>query len=824
MAELKVNDRQIAQPNAPDISGLAKAVGNLGQAKSQVFGALADTTGDYIQANRTIEEKSLLAGASTAIERAKIDFENNPQLTMEGVQQFGQMSQEIIDGYAQNIKAPSSLRTFLASTKEIQNKSVTGLMGHASKIAYSNELRELSLNVKEYQGLVAQNLYDGDIDSAVKNADNLNSMLQSMGTKGFSAAELTAAKESTESLYLATQGMMEVKNSSPDKWEAISKAYSLSPTDAHRKASGQINAYIKMLQRFRKQGSDIAEPLKNITTGSAYLNRNLSAKIAQATEDHINGVSNTDSNIVTNDGLPNLPSGILISPNGKKPQPISYDSQKNSLVATFEDAGGKVFDYYKQPDGLVSPGVEREGGSPSAATEQTASGELPRRSLKITSYVNDLLTSVFIDNKIASSEGKIAPVEKPSLFQMAETRLIVGSPNATALDNQLSGAFHAGSGAQCVEAMTAINRIEQQNPDALILDDETDMMYSLFKIEYEAGRRDVDNIIKETRDVTLKLNRVNLKENKALYRSSLGLSGGKPLKNLTKLFSDFTGIDPDKTDSRSALIDFNRILETKFLLADGKLAPALDATKREMTRTYGADSLSNGSYVKYPSSIMMSGLEPAMRNNIFLKQVVSFADKNKNIELPEKYNNIKTMPQEDKATINVAYEPFMPHTPPTPFTQLIKLYSNESPENAPILITQNIPGVGKVSGKLLLKNIPLTAQNDLGEPIWAAYIVDSVGREFPINDEKSPYQQTLILRGMTAKEFVPDYADYLEQEKFTEMYNKILINDARKLYSRISLTPVVNYLARKEYVGEEKNITYAKKRARAALGIAGKKE
>lgn len=149
MAELKPLGRQIAQPNAPDISGAVQAAGMLGKS----VGAVSNVVGDYVKAASEMESAVLYTDISHSLNKQLIEF-GSPDSIAQGnaAQRYVQFSNSIIDDAV--LKAPRG------QGQELK----TRLKG----VLNTNELKLLAAT-QDYNFNQSKATIDIAIDAATKN-------------------------------------------------------------------------------------------------------------------------------------------------------------------------------------------------------------------------------------------------------------------------------------------------------------------------------------------------------------------------------------------------------------------------------------------------------------------------------------------------------------------------------------------------------------------------------------------------------------------------------------------------------------------------------
>lgn len=775
MAELKVDERQIAQPSAPDLGNAGQAYGVLGKAVQGISSGI----GDIVKANHTLEEKSLLAGASTEIERLKLKYAADPMLTLDKVKEFQAEADAISQGWLDTAN-PVYSKTLTADLKQATDKSTTSLIGDAYKRSLAIEKRDISLAFNETQAQYVQNIESGDIQSAAKNREDMAAMLKAYADKGAPAKEIIAMSETTDSLGIAANYNAKLKNARDQtaRNSIMKDMLKLPDTPANAQAITLSWKEYSRLSKLYKKGSDLSKPYMNIVNGTPWNNRDL---------------NKSDSNDLVDKVANNIASRSEEAPT----EPVNTPTYQ-ALPAY--PGQNKTYDYEEEL------AAEREGR--------------PQ---------NLYLADAYVDTAEAE------PAREPSLFELAQAHAMVGSKNSTRFPSEVSNRLHAGPGEEVKNAVIALNHVLKEAPSTIDLDSKSDIIYTEFKIGMDSGRTDYDNLAAESRATVKDIKQADLKVYLDTFNTRYSMEG-KGLENLNKLFKEFTGVNAIETDSLPALRDFHNIFRAKFLASGGKWLTAYDSAKREMVKVHGADKFSatradlsvgisqplttlfvenpigDFQYVRFPPSVVLPGLTPRQINNQLTEQLVFAAESNPNIKVPPHY-----VERVQKATETQKMESTLAFPAPD--------WSRESFDTDPAnYITVHVPGVGDVEGRVFLKSNALTAQNNSGMPVWEVWIQDRVGQEYAVPDDKSPHNNIMLFAGQTASQFAPEYIKSKDSKDFEENVNKQLAEEGRKLYSVFAWNPQTiarNYELRKAYSAEMKNIERVKEKVKKTTGKGG---
>ncbi len=760
MAEIKTDQRQIAQPNAPDLSEGAKAYAAFGQAVQSISGAV----GDYVKANRVIEEKTLLAGASQDLERLQLKYMADPELSLDKVAQFQLESKAISDGWLQGANKAYA-KTLNTDLQSVSSKLTTKLMGASYQRSVQNERRDIAISINEYQDSYVNNIAEGDYESAAKNKQDLDQLIDAYKEHGASAKELIHVSQATETMGLATRAMVALKRAPTEqaRIEVMQEMTKLPDTPANTAAFNAAYKEFTRLNKLYKEGEDLSGPLQNMLTGNSWQNTSLDAKRSDAL------VAVTAKNIA-NRGMPQT-------------ETVQSVPVYQALPAFKGQA--PTYDFNEEINAW------REGR------------EIRRYLVNQTAQALD------------------APVEKePTFYEIAQAHALVNSMNSTEFPKQATNRLLAGAGEQAKEAVEALNFVTETAPATVDLDTRTDMIYSEFKIMKEAGRTDYDNMILEARKTVNSVNDTDIKLYKDMFEAEYSTVGSKA-KSLNKAFIEATGINALNTNSQDAFNDFFHYFRTKYITSKGNTASALDAAKRQMVKIHGADRFSSTtedltagsissvlfslpavydfSYVRYAPTKLLSGLTPTQINNQLTEQLVALSERNKNVKVPEHYKSIVHANDTEKMERNLSF--------PAPLWS--KEHAAIDPAN---YITQNIEGAGEVEGRVFLKSNSLTAQNNTGMPVWEVWMQDRLGREHPVIDNSSSVNNIMLFKGQTAEMFAPEWAQAQDEKDINEAINRVLTEEGRVLYPVVSMTPVNSYLQRKAYTEDLKNIERVKEK------------
>jgi len=728
MAELKSLGRQIAQPSAPDISGAGKVYGNIGQAVQGV----ASTVGEYVQANRKLEESSILAAASNDFEKSWIEFEANPNITAEGFAEFNKSLTAKVNGYASS--GPRGLEKSLAASlnalqNDYSNKALKATLTQGQK----NEVRDISLSLNEFEDVLARQVNEGDKEGAARTYSQIAGATQALMQRGASAEKVISISDGIETLVVSTELNRKLRNSrsSEERKQLMLKA------GEELKTGPQIRGYnasfkeFNRLEKLHKDADNVAPVLLNAYANTSYNNLEVDKNTANA------AVAIVAKNLTANYGAVQQPLGEtqLYQATPAYPGQVETYDHEETMAADFEDR------------------------KPNRYAVQAA---------------------------VATME---APQQAPStLNTMAKAHAIVGAKKSTAFTEMASNYLHSGNGDRANEAVIAITHVIDENPESLDLNDKTSMLYTEFKILKDGGRDDYGKMLEEINrnaqeaDGSLEINSARFK---ALYSDST-----KGINNLNKVFEQVTGEDAVDTGSIAALSDFKSIYKSKFLLANGNVNAAIIETNRQMARTHGIDPFTGDRYINYPPSKMLQGQNKAQISNQFILQLVNHSDKNPDFKMADIYQRIKTASDYDRATVNYN-KSFAKKLTPGPHRLKGKRQGlTIEQRDDKILVEQKIEGKNYIQGEFFVKPISLTAQNNSGMPVWAAYMRADDGTEWPIYDDKSSYQNTLLIFGKSLQDFAPEYTNDQLDENIAKITQQRLAHEGREIYGFASYIPL----------------------------------
>jgi len=739
---IKPQERMISQPSAPDLSGAGKVYSNIADVVQSATRVVAERD----KAIRQTQADALLASTASDIEKTYIHMSNDPNLTMESVQQFDMDSRMMIDEVIQ--AAPRGMEDRVKEgLNKYQNKFSTNLLKDAYKVGLKNDVRNVSLSANEMINQYATALGRGDWGLAEDIKNNAEGMYQSMLDAGASSREIIKFSESFDAAGYQAEAhfLLNIASAQNDR-DAIMKDYveKMPKTNVGNKALSAIWTEYSRLTKLYKEGEDLSGAIMNAMSNRGYNNKTL----------------------------------------GKKQAEQVYNTLLNNR-ASWQKAG--------------------EG-------EESAAYQVLPRDMEYTDNNEPVpnLSRAYVKATETQAE--------PTLFEKAHVHSLVGSPNNSAFVDEVSNNLWGAPGPQMKESVDAISYVLDAAPYSLDLDPRTDMIYTSFKSMLSSGRTDLNEMAKESRELVNAAKGSDITPYLDLFNSTYSYSTGKGRENLNKSFMDATGNDAIKTISERALNDYYHILKEKFFLSKGNIELAQQAAKREIIKSHGSDRFSRiastglvsdkKEYSYLPPTKALAGMTEDQIGNQLIEQLVMFSERNPNIKLPESYKTIKTAKEQDLASVNFGMTILQ--------EDLIGAEGEISSGDTGYYISQTIPGQGTFEGRIYLKANALTTQNNLNKPVWEVWMQDKMGRDWPVYDDNSPVNNTLLFYGQPLGEWVTQYAKSLDEDYFKEQVDNALSKEGRALYPVLNWNPATiaaNYQSRKRYLNDIENI----KRSRASI-------
>lgn len=752
MPELKSLGRQIAQPSAPDLSGAADVYTGLGNIVTKA----AQTVGEYVQANNTLIEKSVVAKANNDFETSYINYKNNPNISMDTLAQFQQELQAQTEGLLQAVpqgREKSAAASLSSLVNDYSNKALNDTLQQAQK----NEMRDLSLAMYDIENAYTNQISQGDKAGALETQVNFEQTLQAMAQRGASAKEITSLIKNMKVSGITAEINKTLKEAPTESHRVEVMKYWLSTLDDSPENMTAINAGWKEFTRLNKlyAEADAASPIiQNSMSGYAYANRNAPKDIANKL---VRGVANTMQNKEQE------------AQETGRPLPGKIQYQATPVFKGQE----KTFDFNEE-----SAAIQEGRPQNFYAVEATAETlEAPR-------------------------------IGQPELFKLAKAHAYIGSKNSTEFPDAVGNILHGGSGQLMNDAVTAINDVFETNPGSLELDSETEALYQEFKSLRDTGRTDYDEMRKQV------LSTINTAKKEIDINTKIFDHKYANIDNLNKEFKKATGVDAIKTGSTVALREFGRIYKSKFLQS-ANFQNALEMANRDISRVAAEDNFTGGQYVNFAPTKMLQGMNDTQIGNLFILQLVNFADKNKNFVMEENYKAIKDASDYDRALVHYASSVKLTEKEEGERNVPVK-YSNSNV----IRVSQIKPGEGVINGTFFAKPTSLTAQNNLGIPVWEAWMIDDLGRPFPIIDDTSPSNNTLLIYGRSLQEFAPEYTKNQSQEKIDDIIEQQLYDEGRAIYGIKSYIPYTAARAsKKSYVKDLENIKRVSKKVGKQFGL-----
>ena len=787
MAELTIDPRQVAEPSAPDLGVAGQVYENINKSIQKVGGAI----GDIVQAKRVaekkkadadriIDEKSRIAGAKADLARLAVQYKNDRGLSGDSADQYAREASAIAQGWMQGADPESmkSLQTSLGSAlSSNSNKILDAGLGRDLQREDTN----LSLSVDDYTNTAAAEAAAGDYDGVQKTTADLGLLLEAMKANGASPREIIRAKENFKTVVTQADINAKLRNAptQEDRVNVMKNALQLPESISNNKAISKAWSTFSKYTKLFAEGLDLSAPLKNMATDNSALNLNVPTKQA--------------------DKLVEMTVKRDIS--GLNPDEQDFVQRVEAAQAEARSKTPQA----EQPKKLPYQDTQAYAGqAPSYDFSETSQREQEGRPLKY----------YLADEYVRTEE---APAQRePTIQDYADAHVKVGSKNSTVFPQMLSRAMANGTGQSAFEATLAANYVYDKAGSTLELDAQTETVYTEMKLGIAQGRTDLDQLLKESRAIIARKSDADVKYNNDVFNSNYSLTGAGR-KNLNEIFKDATGVEADKADANKSLMDFYHVLKKNYLAADGREQNAIDRTKRDMVRVHGQDMFSpfvgeesifrtvrhnipllrqELEYTRLPPSVVMPYLNEKQINNQLTAQLVSFAERNKHVTVPDEYKKIKTA--DDFERMEESFTGL-------PEESLAANIAEAAFGGAANFITQNIDGV-EVKGRVFLKSNSRTVQNNMGQPVWEVWMQDELGRVFPVRDDKSPINNTMLYKGQTPEQFAPEWAKAQDDEALEKNLSKRLSKEARQAFPRISLSAIPNYKKRKAYEKDLKNI------------------
>lgn len=774
MAELKADKRMISDSGAPNLAGLTSSAQQLGEVAEAGF----KTVAAMVKHKDALEESSMLAGAKTDLERLQIKYSNDPSIGVQGIENYKNEAMGTIEGYAS--KASGSYRSRLKKNLEgYANQQSNKVLAAGLKNTVKRERVQMSEDFEATMMLAGRASEAGNKEMADQFSDEANRILENYKNSGATSKDIIRMTKAYNVNSIASfyEGKLRRAGTQEQLDKVASEVLELGSDPVNIQAGNRAYSLYRKLTALRKDGKDLTVAKKNIYAKEQYKNLNLDKKS-----------SNT------------LYGNALI--NG------SLNDSDEEMPATTVD--------------MVSADIQATGEDGNVTDEDIANG---------------------ITSTLEAKE--FAPMPLVDFARKTDYFLQVGSENTTEYKEELDTKIKSQVGEQVNVASIAVEKITRENPNLVNLDQQSKMIMSYFNVQKSnVGREDYQEITNEANEL-LKMGAQKYDEVKKLFNFKYGLSGTEPSKNLKRLYKNITGVNVDKTFSEEAYRDFYHMLEQNYISIGGHELSAADATKKDYARRHGSDRFSYtsedldalGSPLKigkmmlgqatvsptFPDGVapalpsdsmqqtkntptVITGLPGVQLQNNLQETLVRFSQKNKHIKLPKHYGSVLDSSDTSKVKNNLAY--------PAPAGSIERYTSDSS-----LYITQDINGV-MTEGRAFLKNVPLTTQNNLGLPVWEVWMQDYSGRVYPVRDDLSPSNNTLLFTPKSTAEFAPEYAKQMTEDMVNDTVNKYLAIQGREMYPYILTTsPKQNYFDRKAYQQDLKNQRDAEKVVRKGLGI-----
>lgn len=743
MPELKIPGRQIAQPSGPDLTGAIQASGALGN----VIAGVSKTAGAIVKNQRELAQASALASAKTDFETAFIKFKNDPNINAESFEQFNAELNAKSQAYISSM--PEFDSSFASTLDAYRGDFSNQALNATLKTGLANEVRDLSLTVNDLQSQYGREVGEGNLEKAALTKINIQRAVDALISKGASAKQLNNIIKSTETIGVSAYFNKALQDAGTlsGRTAVMKEMLTLPQTPSNGKAIDVSYKEFNRLNKLYAEAESLSPILDNVVTGNKWANHDADAK---------------DSDKVVNLVANNL---ATQRQNGSPPSSPALYQEKPAF-----EGQNKTYDYEEEVN------AEREGRAPNR---------------------------YLVESTKQSMEASSADA---TLEDLANAHIIVGSKNSTVFPNLVTNMLRAGSGEQMKNAVIAIHKVYNEALETLVLDPQTEVIYTEFRNMLDNGETDLNAMAEKARSFLQKTSQTNLKFNNDVFDNMYSLKSEKGLSALSKAFTNATDASADNT--AGGLVDFYHTYKANYLESNGNGATALDMTKRQMTRVHGADRFTADVYTRFPPTKVMSWATEEQINNQFLVQIVGLSKRNPSIKLPDGYKRAETATETERMETSLVHNK-------AGFEGLPDIRRGGTED---IYITQTVPGVGDVTGRLFVKSNNLTNQNDTGMPVWEAWMKDEMGREYPVVDDTSPYKNTFLLAGLSPKEFAPIYTKEHEKEIFNNRRDEVLAAEGKQLYSLFNFSPVENYQRRQAYMADIENRERVEGKLRKILG------
>lgn len=741
MAELKKLPRQILESNRPPSFEALAQQETPAEALGGLTSAVSKGIGEYVKYNNELEEKSLLASATTDLTRLSNEYLANPNLDSTYLQGFEQQAAAITSGYL-NQSGTAYEKSLQSSLNAQVTKLSTKLAFKAQKNGIKRNRDTVRTGVEMNKMLAVEAVDNGNVEQAAQflaDAESLSAAYIELGGDSSQAQKMIIDARAN---VLAAEGIAKLRNvTNIDDAEGILSQYARLPnTQVNNEATNQVFAWWNKRKEYLQAGANLANIYNNMQ------------------EDPETGIApNRDQNFnlepkVANQAVERLAQNI---------------AAQNDYKAKLDYNPGDD----ENPDWFLD--------------EDVPTNESPDKVIQ--KSIADTLQS--------------ATKREPTLYEEAVATVKVGAKNADSVTKKATAMLLSGSGQKADEAFIALQYINSKDSNLFGLQGEAKAVFSAYKLQRDNDLGTPDEMIAIARDSVQKNRNKNLEFFEQEFKSKYAMtSGSNGFKALSKA-ADNIGLDMSRMTAESRQ-DFYNLFYQNFIDANGLTDTALEMTRIDMSKTHRADKFNRiasgnintsllrpfgeiASSVFPPFEAMLgfsssdfeishksvTALNPGLTSNQIqnqlVQQLVDFQEEGGNVILPEHYKKITTATEDDLADKNMAYPP-----------------PEWSPElgdiDSGIYLSTKI-GESIVEGRFYLRPINITEQNDLGKTIYEGYIQDRNGFDHPVPDSKSPTNVKLFAIS-NMSEFLPNRAKSMNQENIDKMVKKNLKLRSEELY------------------------------------------
>ena len=275
MAEITVDPKQFKQPSAPDISAVGQVHGAIGKG----IGAVASKVGDYVQANRVIEEKMVLAAAKTELERDFIVYKNTPNISNVTLTEFYAQMEAKTEGFKQ--AAPrGSERAISAGLAEITSGYQNKALDETLQSGLKQEIGSINTSIREKQDFLVKAIDEGDFEGSASILGDILEFANALEARGATHKQVTAVRDDANALALSTEYNVKLKHAgSKEERTAIMRAmFSLPDNPVNEKAATLSYREYNRLNKVYDEAESLEPALANTVSGQSHLNLDLDQK------------------------------------------------------------------------------------------------------------------------------------------------------------------------------------------------------------------------------------------------------------------------------------------------------------------------------------------------------------------------------------------------------------------------------------------------------------------------------------------------------------------------------------------------------------------